>query len=185
MPPFRSQLSRSRWELNRDALDQLLRSLDPDREVASRHYEGLRRRLIDLFAWERSETPEELADETLNRLARRLSEGVVIDGGIARYAFGIARLLLHEEIRARRNKEVALRELPLHVSEPEPQETLDLLRQCLEELPANGRDLIERYYGEDRAGLAHALGLSLNALRNRALRIREQLYECVCRKRDV
>src|SRR6185295_16069629 len=87
---------RSRWELSRDALDHLLQKLDPDRDAAGRAYEALRRRLIDLFAWEHGEAPEELADEALNRLARRLSEGVAIDDGIARYAFGIARLLLHE-----------------------------------------------------------------------------------------
>lgn len=96
---------RSRWELSRDALDHLLQRLDPDRDAAGRAYEALRRRLIDLFAWEHGEAPEELADEALNRLARRLSEGVAIDGGIARYAFGIARLLLHEQSRARRNRE--------------------------------------------------------------------------------
>jgi RNA polymerase sigma factor (sigma-70 family) len=184
-PQKKPSPGRNRSELSREALDRLLGRLDPDREVAGRAYEALRRRLIDLFAWEHSETPEELADEALNRLARRLSEGVAIDGGIARYAFGIARLLLQEEFRARRNREAALREIPMHTGAVEGSETLALLVECLDELPPNGRELIQRYYGGQRDALARSLGISVNALRNRAMRVREQLYECVCRKRDV
>jgi len=52
-------------------------------------------------------------------------------------------------------------------------------------LPKPARDLIERYYAEDREGLARSLGISLNALRNRAMRIRDQLFDCVARNRDV
>lgn len=175
----------TRWELSREALDRLLQRLDPDRDVAGRAYEALRRRLIDLFAWEHAEAPEELADEALNRLARRLSEGVAIDDGIARYAFGIARLLLLEQTRVRRNRDAALREIPIDPGKSDASETLELLLECLDELPPNGRELIERYYGGGREALARSLGISLNALRNRAMRVREQLYECVCRKRDV
>src|SRR6185295_2245172 len=145
-------------------LTHLLRRLGPEPEAAGARYEALRRRLIDLFAWERSETPEDLADETLNRLARRLSEGVTIDSGIARYAFGIARLLLQEDVRARRTRDAALRELPLRGRPAEVSDTLRLLLQCLDELPAQSRDLIERYYRDGRSGLAEALGVTVNAL---------------------
>src|SRR6202011_6143813 len=94
------------------AFEQLLRTLDPDRDNASRRYEALRRKLIDLFTWEHCESPDELADEALNRLAKRLSEGVSLDGaGTDRYAFGIARFLMREESRTRRTREFALREI--------------------------------------------------------------------------
>jgi DNA-directed RNA polymerase specialized sigma24 family protein len=46
------------------------------------------------------------------------------------------------------------------------------------------RRLIERYYAEDRTVIARELGISLNALRNRAMRIREELFQCVSHKRD-
>jgi DNA-directed RNA polymerase specialized sigma24 family protein len=176
---------KSRWELNSEAFDSLLRRLSEDPDEASRQYEALRRRLTDLFAWERSETPEDLADEALNRLARRLSEGVTIEGGIGRYAFGIARLLLQEDARARRTREAALHELPLRLRPNEVSEALRLLYLCLDELPPSSRDLIERYYRDPRPTLARALGLSLNALRNRAMRVREALADCVSRRRDV
>jgi DNA-directed RNA polymerase specialized sigma24 family protein len=193
--PHSERSSRApRWELSREAFDRLLDALDPDREAASRRYEGLRRRLIDLFAWEGTETPEELADETFNRLARRIASGVSFEGStVERFAFGIARLLLLEDLRARRAREAALRELPARdprlraASTADQTQTtrLQQLDRCLDALPPESRDLIERYYASDRDTLARALGLTVNALRNRALRIRQQLADCLSRHRDV
>jgi DNA-directed RNA polymerase specialized sigma24 family protein len=182
--PSETRFGRRRWELTGDALERLLLALDSNRESAAHKYEALRRKLIDLFAWERSENPEDLADETLNRLARRILEGVAIPNP-DRYAFGISRLVLMEEARLRRNREGSLRDLRQFSQPAAEAETIVWLRQCLETLPGSSRDLIERYYSEDREFLARSKGLSLNALRNRVMRIREQLYECVCRKRDI
>jgi hypothetical protein len=178
--------ARARWELSREAFDRLLDTLDPDRDAASRKYEALRRRLIDVFAWARSDAPEELADEALNRLARRLLEGVSLDAAdVQRYASGIARLLLYEENRSRRNRDAALRDAARQDTPVEPPDTLHWLEECLDALPRESRELIERYYSEDREALARSLDLSVNALRNRAMRVRERLYDCVLRKRDV
>jgi DNA-directed RNA polymerase specialized sigma24 family protein len=177
---------RARRELDRDALDALLGALAPeDRNLAGEKYEHLRRRLLDLFAWEHCQAPDELADETLNRLARKVLEGVAIPH-LDRYAFGIARFLIQEETRARRNREAALRQMQLQgaIQSPPDEGMLQAMQGCLTALPGESRQLIERYYSEDRATLARELGISLNALRNRALRIRAELYKCVSRKRD-
>jgi DNA-directed RNA polymerase specialized sigma24 family protein len=173
-----------RWSLSGKAFDRLLLALDPDREAASHKYEALRRKLIDLFAWERSEGPEDLADETLNRLARRVSEGADIPN-LDRYAYGIARLLLQEEARARRTRASALRELHLVADQTPDPGMLNRLRHCLAALPERSRTLLERYYAGDRAQLARDEGISLNALRNRVLRLRRQLYDCVRHQRDL
>jgi DNA-directed RNA polymerase specialized sigma24 family protein len=61
----------------------------------------------------------------------------------------------------------------------------DAVERCLSTLPESSRDLIARYYCGERAALAGELGISLNTLRNRALRIREKLYECVTGSRDI
>jgi len=174
-----------RWELSREALDRLLLALGPDRNAAGCRYEVLRRRLIDLFAWRRSETPEELADETLNRLARRVLEGEPIEN-IERYALGIARMLLKEVARRRENRSFALREIRIQrPAAVEESEMFHAVERCLNTLPESSRKLIARYYGGERATLAVELGISLNTLRNRALRIREKLYECVTGSRDI
>ena len=81
---------RKRWELDREGWEALMAALAPDSDLAGQKYEELRHRLSDLFAWEGCSLPDQLADEALNRLARKLTEGVVIPH-LDRYAFGIAR----------------------------------------------------------------------------------------------
>jgi DNA-directed RNA polymerase specialized sigma24 family protein len=168
-----------RWELSREALDFLLHALDADRNAAAGRYEELRRKLIDFYTWRNGESPEELADETLNRLARRLLQGEPVEK-IERYALGIARLLLKEAARRREQRRMALREISsVRPGSAEASETFDAFERCLEALPEASRTLIARYYSGDRVSLAGELGLSMTALRTRALRIRKRLYECV------
>ncbi len=168
-----------RWELTREALDGLLQALGGDRNAAGRRYEILRHKLIDLFAWRRCETPEELADETLNRLARRLIQGEPVEK-IESYALGIARMLLKETTRQREQRDIALREIQnLQPAAAEKTGMLERFERCLYALPESRRTLIARYYSGERTALARELGLSVNALRVRALRIRRKLYQCV------
>ena len=179
-----TSVGRKVWQLDREGLDALLGALAPDREAAGRRYEELRRRLINLFAWEQWQGPEDLADEVLNRLARRVMEGTAIPQ-LDRFAFGIARLLMQEEGRKQRNRQALLRELrPVDAQSSSDWLGLDAMDRCLAALPPDRRSLIERYYAEDRAALARELGISLNALRNRAMRIREELFTSLTRQRD-
>lgn len=182
----RTSAGRKRWELDREALEALLQALAPDDpSLAGRKYQALHRRLMDLFAWERCEAPDQLADETLNRLARKTAEGASIPH-FDRYAFGIARLIIQEETRKRQSRGAALRELQPAIRHPsgENLNMLSALEECLAVLPHESRELIERYYAEDRSVLARKLDISVNALRNRAMRIREELFRCVSRKGD-
>lgn len=178
----KTSLGRRRNDLDREGLDALLQALAPERESAGQRYEELRRRLVNLFAWEQCDAADDLADEVLNRLARKVLEGTPIPN-LDRFAFGIARLLMQEEGRKRRNRQTALLQFPQGEQSPD-WASLDAMDQCLAALPQDRRDLIARYYSEDRATLARGLGISLNALRNRAMRIREELFKCVTSRRD-
>lgn len=172
------------WDLSQKALDALLASLASDRTEAAQVYLTLRNRLVDLFTWERCPEPELHADETLNRMARRMAEGVVIENPYS-YAHRIARLVMLETNRRVQRERTALRELGLATAEePVSESALTALRKCLAALPADSRKLIEQYYSMDREKLAVAMEISVNTLRNRALRIRERLYACVTRRRD-
>jgi len=182
--PKQSGRGQKPWELSREALDALLASLAADPTAAAHEYEALRKRLVDLFIWERCPEPELHADETLNRMARRIAEGEAIANPY-RYAHRIARMVVLETFRQARRERNALRELGYMAGEgPPPENTLAALRKCLEALPADSRKLIEQYYSMDREKLAAAMGIGVNTLRNRALRIRERLYACVMRRRD-
>ncbi|HMB27307.1 MAG TPA: hypothetical protein VKS99_04340, partial [Blastocatellia bacterium] len=57
------------------SFDSLLAQLGPDRESAARAYLDLRRALFIFFATRGAASPDEMTDETINRVARRLSEG--------------------------------------------------------------------------------------------------------------
>ncbi|MFL6230009.1 MAG: hypothetical protein ACJ741_14655, partial [Pyrinomonadaceae bacterium] len=62
------------WTLTRDAFEGLLTWLDSDREQAGKKYEDIRSSLIKIFTWRGVAEAEELADETINRVARKVKD---------------------------------------------------------------------------------------------------------------
>jgi DNA-directed RNA polymerase specialized sigma24 family protein len=174
--------------LNGAAFTSLLARLGPDAERAGTAYVDLRRALVHLFRWRGAATPEACADETLDRLAAKIHEGVSVED-VPRFARGIARLVLLEHWRSRRPEALAEDHDPaapasLHDEDDEAlHRCLDL---CLNELDAEGRGLILGYYADEgrkrieaRKEMAAALGLSESALRNRAQRLRDRLERCL------
>ena len=175
--------------LSPGAFAALLSRLGPNAEQAGAAYEHLRRALVSFFAWRGAATPEECADETLDRLARRLDEGVPVDD-LSRFARGIARLVLLEHWRRSEARSVPFEDLgsALPPASETPDEAVPgCLERCLGDLPAGGRDLVLRYYAADsgrdridgRKRMARALGVTESALRNRAQRLRDRLERCI------
>lgn len=175
-------------------LELLIAGLDPDIAVASRKYQQLRRRLVRLFEWRGAWTADDLADETLTRVARKLGEGARVDGDVEPFARGIARLVFLEFLREQ-ERDSRVNAAPLPELTPAADELdLDCLDRCLEKLAAADRETILGYYAEDSSGriearrsLANRLGVSPTALRIRALRIRDRLETCLqeCRAARV
>jgi DNA-directed RNA polymerase specialized sigma24 family protein len=175
------------WELTGEAFAKLLAGLAPNPEQAGEKYEELRLRLIKLFDWRGAQFPEDCADETLNRVARKLAQGETIQD-IPTYCQGVARLVLLEKFKHPERQRADLEEIaPL--AAPEPEETDErqaCFEHCLRELPLESRQLIMQYYQDEkrakinnRAHLAERLGIPLNALRSRAQRIRDRLEQCL------
>lgn len=175
--------------LTHASLRRLLERLHPEAEEAGRGYENLRETLVAFFNWRGVREAEQCADESLDRLASQLQKGTAIVD-VTRFARGIARRVLLEhwrrpEVRAERVAETRLLQLPAPPpAEPEP--LRECLERCLQELPAEGRSLILSYYfsaGQariaNRQRLAHELGVSESALRNRAQRLRDRLERCI------
>jgi DNA-directed RNA polymerase specialized sigma24 family protein len=178
--------ARERWTIDTASFDALLAALDPDRTAASAEYERVRRRMIRFFTIHQGRSPEDLADTAFNRIARRISEGEEIRNA-RQYLSGIARILVLEDREKRRQEENVLRMAALAPPDPHPDQALpNALEVCLAALPPGSRDLLSRYYSaegrrriEARQQLAHEMGMELNALRNRALRLRDRLEDCV------
>ena len=191
----RSPVSKSEWTLTEESFAKFLARLAPDRELAGEEYEKLRLMLVKLFDWRGAHYPEECADETLNRVVRKIDSGEVIRDMIP-YCHAIARLVFLETLKQPDRKKVSLDELISIAaldSEPEDDDTLRrCFKDCLRELPAASQQLILEYYREEkrdkidnRMRIAEKLGIPLNALRSRAQRVRKRLEECVthCRQR--
>ncbi|HYB52291.1 MAG TPA: hypothetical protein VEG84_00355 [Thermoanaerobaculia bacterium] len=183
------------WSLTHESLERLLLVLDSDRDVAGQKYEAIRTRLIRLFEWRGCRSAESLADETIDRVTRRIDEGVDIRAeDPAVYFCGVARNVLKEywtsiqrERKFRQSEPSAESfEGEDHLEQDEVDERLDCLDRCLSQLPRESLRLITLYYrptrGEriaKRSELARELGISLGSLRVRAHRIRKTLEEGV------
>lgn len=176
---------RTRWRLTPDAFACLLERLDPDPQRAGEEYERLRRALLAFFRGRGCEQCEELSDETLDRAARRLADGVVIESP-ARFVHGVALHVWQETWRRRPAQPLKAARLPAArpLANDEPED--ECLARCLARLPTADRELILDYYAFDkrekidhRAHLARKLGLALTGLRTRAHRIRAALEVCV------
>lgn len=170
-------------ELTQEAFDRLLVWLNPDREQAGRKYEEIRLRLIKIFTCRGCVTPEDLADDTINRVARKVPEIVPsYVGDPTLYFLGVAHNVCLEYFRKRPEPDP-----PPLPDDPERKEQLDeCLDRCMQRLTSKNRQLILEYYREEkhskidhRKELAQRLGIALNALRIQACRIRASLQECV------
>jgi DNA-directed RNA polymerase specialized sigma24 family protein len=147
---------------------------------------------MQFFRWERAEFPEEHADESLNRVARKLAAGEpIVD--VERYIFGVARMITREIAQQRVRHKAAVEEMrraPAAQVDAETVALASVLWDCLLGLPPDTRGFILRYYEGDkqarirnRRTMSEELGIPLNALRNRALRLRERLEDCVQSRR--
>jgi DNA-directed RNA polymerase specialized sigma24 family protein len=169
--------------LEQEDFDRLLAWLDSDPAGAALTYERIRWRLIAILASRGCAVPEELADETIDRVARRVAD--IRDnyvGDKAIYFLGVMNNVHHEYL-----KRPKILKPPEAVNDVEIKEKRHLcLDKCLDKLTVNSRHLIQHYYAADkqakidlRKRLAADFGITLNTLRLRALRIREKLQICI------
>jgi DNA-directed RNA polymerase specialized sigma24 family protein len=175
-------------DMTPEEFDRLLLWLNPDRDKAGEKYEWIRKRLIKMFVCRGCTIPEELADRTINRVARKLPEvQSTYIGDPAHYFLGVARNIFLEWIKEDRPPIIGI-PTPPPETETDPRHVC--LERCLEQLPREEHDLVLSYYegeGQDkiehRRMLADRFGLGINALRIRVCRIRAALQNCVERCR--
>jgi DNA-directed RNA polymerase specialized sigma24 family protein len=174
------------WVLTGEALNRFLSCLDANPDHAGRKYEALRRKLIKIFDWRGAHFPEECADETINRVVRKLEYGQEIRD-IPTYCQGVARLVFLETLKKAENRQVSLDDLKSVPVAPVVVEDSDqriCFMRCLNDLPIESRQLILQYYEDERRVkinnrqvMADQLGIPLSALRSRVQRIRDKLEQ--------
>ena len=186
--PSSSPAAIAHKELTPESFTQLLNWLDSDYQRAAEKLLNIRDRLIKLFAVRGVRDAEGLADETVDRVARKIDQSIEpYVGDPANYFYGVARHLMMESARARDKRsplDVVLTGVIGNASASEQQQ-ITCLDKCLAQLPQSDRDLVLRRYDAaggkklDRDQLAQSLGISPNALRIRVHRIRQTLKKCI------
>jgi len=142
------------------AFKRLLEWLDGGIDSRGETYLEMRRRLVSYFDRRNRLSADELADETLNRIARTLEQGGVIRvTPPARYCYVVARFVLLEDVRRERmhvrvdapqrldlpsewRRGLPEREAGLALRE----QRLDCLDCCLQKLQPEQRELVVEYY---------------------------------------
>lgn len=188
--------ARQEWILAQPSFQRLLVWLDHGVDSEGQRYLEMRDRLVAYFDRRNCSAPDELADETLNRVARRLEEeGMIESDAPARYCYITARFVFMEHLRETKRADLAhdqikrsheyKRELTNEAASEK-----ELRHRCLDactgKLDSANRTMITRYYVgkertkiENRRALAQSLGITMNALSIRACRIRGKLENCV------
>ena len=188
-------------ELAEQTFRRLLAWLDQGVNTNGQSYLAIRERLLGYFDRKNCLTADQLADETLNRVARRLDEeGGNIETEIPlKYCYIVARFVFMEYLRTNEKEIAALAAIgrQANAMSPEDRDRKERMLQCLDrcsaKLEASQRELILGYYSgeqrvkiENRRSLARTLEITVNALSIRACRIRDRLENCVkeCARRE-
>lgn len=176
----------SKDPLTEEALNKLLRWLNPDRDLAAHTYNKLQLRLTRIFDANGCTDSERLADETFDRIISKIDW--LIDnyvGDPIHYLCAVARNVVKEDYRERTAARSVTQEDVVWLDE-ESERRFDCLDQCLEELSQSGKTLLISYYeGQgtekiaNRRKLASESGITLRALRLRVFHLRGQLKICV------
>ena len=178
--------------LTAESFDAMLLWLHQDRNTAGELYEKIRRGLNKRFQQLGCNEPEELTNRTFDRVAKKLPEIITgYKGEREPYFFSIALFIYKEWLRRPIMLSLTTIDFP-HSDTTSAEELFDkelldsCLKDCLEKLSPNSREMIKEYYRgerkvkiESRQRLAEQLGIKLSNLRLRAQRIRIALKECI------
>jgi DNA-directed RNA polymerase specialized sigma24 family protein len=171
-------------EVTREKFASFLAWLGPDHERAGEEYERLRFRLCTFFAQRHCRFPDELADETINRVILKVGEEE-IENKIA-YCYGVARNVYRESLRKERTH-LDVDEVIVAAKAPEePSFSNECLDKCLDKLSRENRELVLDYFSEAKLAkielhrrISESLKTTQTALRMRVMRIKQKLSVCV------
>lgn len=189
------------WVPTQGSFQDFLHWLDQGVDSGGEKYLEMHRRMVAYFDRKNCLTADELADETMARVAQKLQEkGEITDLSPAHYCYVTAKFVFLEYLRHAKHGRVGLEEFsasgepgslpaaaPLPAENDDGQEKMaSCLDSCLNKLSAADSGLILEYYQgekhekiERRRELGVRLGLSANALSIRACRIRTKVEQCV------
>ena len=184
-------LSTSRGTPKRDnKFQKLLVWMADSGENSGGAYEDIRIRLIRIFEARGCLAADELADETIDRVTKKIDflRGTY-KGDPRLYFYGVAKNVFREYLRKPKTGALPFTLAQSSNRNSEKLERRDVcLAKCLDRLPKAERDFILEYYeGEkskkiqNRRMMMEKLDLTPQALRVKAFRIRTKLQKCLFR----
>lgn len=179
------------YDLGQNEFDALLGLFSANREEAGERYEQIRSGLVRFFGFKGCTDPTGLADETINRVARKLH---TFDSSKntqpVSFFYGFASNILLE-YRRKIFRESELVENRIGVPTASAEEDTDdagrkCLYKCLEELPLAEKELVIEYYSCDRQErielrqkMCGRFQCTAAALYTRVFRIKSTLKDCI------
>jgi DNA-directed RNA polymerase specialized sigma24 family protein len=178
------------YDLGQEHFDALMTFFSADRDEAGEKYEQVRRGLVRFFHFNGCDDGETLADETINRVASRLSAfDPERNVKPTSYFYGFASNILMEYRRKAAREETLPEDRAAIVSaiaEVADDAESSCLDDCLEDLPGDEKNLVVKYYSlerrekiELRRTLCEQLNLTAAALYTRIFRIKSGLKDCI------
>jgi len=179
--------------LTAESYTLLLKAFSSDEQEAALAYAKLRDSLTRFFQLKGEAAADEAADETLDRVAAKLSEDVPISD-LTKYSFGVARLVFLENLRKMNKGKKAFenyRAENAHQKFDEETDDFSPFRECFESLPNEDKSILRAYFIdlpyaeliENRQKLTDKLGIAMNNLRLKIFRLRQRLEDCMRGKR--
>jgi len=182
--------------LTAESYSLLLKAFSSNEVKAAAALSKLRDALVRFFQIKGDADAEESADETLDRVATKLTEAVLIED-LTKYSFGVARLVFLENLRKTQKAKKAFgqyqAETLLRQKAGEEIDDFAFLRECFAELKDDEKQILQAYFAdlppveldEKRRKLTASLGVSQNNLRLKIFRLRRRLEDCVRGKRKI
>lgn len=178
-----SLMDSSSAQTDYDKLSKILEPASPSLEAG---FQLCRRKLIKFFSWRRCDDPANLADETIFRVLKNVNQGQVISPeNPYRYVYAIA-LNVYRENRRRIEKHPSVSFEEESMLAPAPNRDHGCHEFCMEQLSNEKLELLNQYYLLNRDELTQQRKLTVNALRLRIHRIKQELRNCheECQKRS-
>jgi RNA polymerase sigma factor (sigma-70 family) len=175
-----------------EQFEKLLNWLSADREAAGEKYAAIRERLVRIFYARGCQDADDLADESIDRVAKKIDTLIgSYEGDPALYFYAVAKNVFRESVRAPRAVELT-DNMSFSAGQDEEIDTAledqyyHCLDDCLQKLNPEQREFILGYYSDNKTAkvlrrkqIAVDLGVSGKAVRIRAFRVRESLRKCI------
>lgn len=174
-------------------LTKLLAAFSDNRATAGVAYTKLRDSLVRFFRLKGDFDPDDAADETLDRVASKISQNIPIPD-LTKFSFGIARFVFLERIKNNGKEQIAAQgfygDKLLSMPEVEKNDDFSPLRECFNRLTDNEKQVLQDYFAdlphpnllEHRKKIQMKYNISLSGLRVKIFRLRERLENCLKEK---